>query len=155
MAAACVLIIDAKGKVLLQRRSDNGAWGIPGGAMEPGETFEETARREVFEETGLTVRSLTLVGTNSGPGAYYVYPNGDAVHLAGVIFASRDFSGQLHASDAETVDLRWFSPTALPNPLNPLDLAPLHHLREITWDPLDPGTSLPSADARPGLGSRP
>lgn len=53
LAGAGVIIVDNEGRILLQHRSDNGDWGIPGGSMELGESFEEAARREVLEETGL------------------------------------------------------------------------------------------------------
>ncbi len=62
MTACGIIIENEKGKVLLQRRRDNGFWGIPGGAMEPGETFEQAARREAKEETGLTLGELRLIG---------------------------------------------------------------------------------------------
>lgn len=55
-----VFVYDHEGRVLLHRRGDNGCWGFPGGVMELGESFEDTARREVFEETGLLVGELTL-----------------------------------------------------------------------------------------------
>jgi 8-oxo-dGTP pyrophosphatase MutT (NUDIX family) len=64
---AAVLIFDEAGQVLLQRRADNGRWGVPGGAMEPGESFEDAARREAREETGLIVARLILVDVFSGP----------------------------------------------------------------------------------------
>lgn len=130
MAAAGVLCIDPAGRVLLQRRSDNGSWGIPGGAMELGESFEETACREAREETGLTVHSLRFFCTNSGAEAYYEYPNGDRIHLAGVIFLSSDYSGSPTAADPETTELGWFAPAALPSDLNPLDRAPLRRLKD-------------------------
>ncbi|OKP87763.1 hypothetical protein A3844_10175 [Paenibacillus helianthi] len=45
---------------LLQRRTDNGLWGLPGGSLELGETLPEVAKRELLEETGLIANSLTL-----------------------------------------------------------------------------------------------
>ncbi len=53
LVAAGVLILDSLGHVLLCRRADDGTSVYPGGYIEPGETTEEAARREVFEETGL------------------------------------------------------------------------------------------------------
>ena len=50
MVGATVLITDFKGRLLLIRRHDNGCWGVPGGSMEPGESLEQTARRETREE---------------------------------------------------------------------------------------------------------
>ena len=61
MVGAGVLVFDAVYRLLLLRRSDNHLWGILGGAMEPGETLEETALREISEETGLEVRGMQLM----------------------------------------------------------------------------------------------
>ncbi|MEP6984348.1 MAG: NUDIX domain-containing protein, partial [Chloroflexota bacterium] len=59
-------ILDPMGeRVLLTRRTDNGRWCLPGGAMEAGESLAETCIREVREETGLEVRILRLVGIYS------------------------------------------------------------------------------------------
>ena len=55
MAGAGVILINKNGEVLLQKRSDNGCWDYPAGSMELGESFEECARREVLEETGIDV----------------------------------------------------------------------------------------------------
>src|SRR5215213_6141534 len=73
LVAAGVLICNPAGELLLQRRSDDQLWGIPGGSMELGESAEETARREVWEETGLTVGELRLFGVFSGPEMRHVY----------------------------------------------------------------------------------
>lgn len=51
MSGACVLLCNEQ-QLLLQRRTDNGCWGLPGGSMELGETLEEVAKRELFEEKG-------------------------------------------------------------------------------------------------------
>ena len=56
------------GRFLLIRRGDTGAWALPGGTLEWGETLRSALTREVAEETGATVRSLgRLIGVYSGP----------------------------------------------------------------------------------------
>ncbi len=54
-------IVDMKGRILLLRREDEGMWGLPKGRVEPGETLEQTAVREVEEETGLRVQLVRPV----------------------------------------------------------------------------------------------
>ena len=55
-------------EVLLQKRRDGGYWTMPGGALEPGESLEQAARRELLEETGLVAERLDLLTVCSGPG---------------------------------------------------------------------------------------
>ena len=63
MTVGCgVLITNDKDQLLLQKRSDTGDWGIPGGAMETGETYIENATREIREEAGIEVTNLKLFG---------------------------------------------------------------------------------------------
>jgi 8-oxo-dGTP diphosphatase len=65
----CVLC-DPAGRVLLVRRKNEpfeGAYALPGGFVDIGETVEAACRREVAEETGLAVSELRLVGVYSDP----------------------------------------------------------------------------------------
>ncbi|WP_051384687.1 NUDIX domain-containing protein [Sporolactobacillus laevolacticus] len=64
---AGALIVDELGRVLLQKRTfPSETWGIPCGMMELGESTKETAKREIFEETGLTIAHLHLFNVYSG-----------------------------------------------------------------------------------------
>ncbi|MFO7478679.1 MAG: NUDIX hydrolase [Methyloceanibacter sp.] len=77
----CV-IRDGKGRVLLIRRKNEpfkGAFALPGGFVEIGETLEAACRREALEETGLSVGALRLVGVYSDPGRD---PRGHTVSVA-------------------------------------------------------------------------
>lgn len=96
------IVYDDDGRLLLIRRGtapSRGAWSVPGGRCEPGETAEQACVREVAEETGLTVHVLRFAGR--------VYRDGPG----GVVYAIDDFvcrptGGTLHAAtDAD--DARW------------------------------------------------
>lgn len=115
LPTASVIVIDENGRILLQHRRDNGYWGLPGGAMEVGESFEETARREVLEETGLSVGKLELYYLHSGKHTFWKYPDGNQVYTAGVIFKTNDFTGELLADKAESLAVGWFTTDALPS----------------------------------------
>lgn len=114
MTVGCGVIIERDDRILLQHRKDHDVWGIPGGVMEPGETFETAAQRETLEETGLTVNQISLFGLYSGEKGYASYENGDRVYSVQVIFHSTDFSGELLQSGEESHEHRFFSRHELP-----------------------------------------
>ena len=93
ICAAGVIIINDKNELLLQLRADNHTWGISGGAMEMGETLEETARREVLEETGLNINKLRFFGIYSGKNQHFIYPNKDEVYYAIAVYITTDYHG--------------------------------------------------------------
>ena len=118
------IVQDATGKLLLQRRSDNGLWGLPGGSVEIGESVRDAITREVREETGLTVEVVRLVGVYSDPKVQTVrYPDGNVVHYVSTLFACRILGGTLQTCD-ETLDLNFFDLAHLPE-----DLVPMHRVR--------------------------
>jgi len=110
---AAVILNDA-GHVLLQRRSDDGEWGLPGGAMEPGEEPAESLVREVREETALEVVPERIVGVYSGPDFRVSYANGDQAMIVSITFACRSLGGEPRINDDESLELRYFPPDALP-----------------------------------------
>jgi 8-oxo-dGTP pyrophosphatase MutT (NUDIX family) len=113
LVGAAALVNDIHGSLLMNFRPDNHTWGIPGGAMEPGESLEETARRETQEETGLVLGEIRLFGVFSGPEFYYRYPHGDEVYNATIVYTCHDFSGVLDESNEESLKLRFFSPSEI------------------------------------------
>ncbi len=119
MVGATVLILDSKNRLLMLKRSDNSAWGVPGGAMELGETFEETAKRETLEETGLEVGAMALFGMFSGPELYYRYPNGDEVYNVSVVYLTHDMRGEIKLKDGEHRKFRYFELSSLPEQISP------------------------------------
>src|SRR5512137_384211 len=102
MVGAAVLIVDEQGRLLLLKRSDSGCWGPPGGAVEPGEEVESAARREVFEETGVTLGGLEVFGIFSGAELFYRYPNGDEVHNVSIIYLGREMEGEIRLTNEHT-----------------------------------------------------
>jgi len=134
LAGAVVLIFDGQGRVLMQHRTDDQSWDFPGGFMEPGETVEQAARREVWEETGLAIGTLTLFGVYSGPAYYYEYPNGDQVCPVCIVYTTQDVQGSLHADGAEGSEVRFFPVGELPEGVLP-------PVRQILEDYLASGKS--------------
>jgi len=102
------VIFNEDKKVLLTRRSDNGQWCLPGGAMEPGESVAEACAREVWEETGLRVEVLRLIGVYSDPHRVIIYPDGNKVHIVALSFEAKVTGGELGLSD-ETTEFGYFS----------------------------------------------
>ncbi|HWO75357.1 MAG TPA: NUDIX hydrolase [Bacillus sp. (in: firmicutes)] len=121
MAGANVLLLDENNRLLLQLRKDNHCWGLAGGALEPGETLEEAAMRELYEETGLQAKKLKLFHVFSGQDFYYQYPHGDEVYNVIAIYICNEYEGTLKAEASEILDLQFFNLNELPPKISPPD----------------------------------
>jgi len=131
MVGAGVINIDEDGRVLMILRTDNGCWGLPGGALEPGETLEDTARRELTEETGLSAGGLELLTVLSGPDFFYRYPNGDEVHNVIALFVADEVTGVEQPCGIEATEVCRFHLSALPDNLDPIDSLSINAYLEL------------------------
>lgn len=116
LPGSVVIIVNDQNEVLLQNRHD-GNWGLPGGLMDLGESFEEVAKREVFEETGLVVENLKLLNVYSGTKYYLKIPNGDELYSATAVYYTQDVSGDIKIEYSESKDLKYFATDNLPKKL--------------------------------------
>ena len=108
-----VIIQDDKGNYLLQQRK-NGNWGLLGGLNEVGESLEETAIREVYEESGLHITQLQQIHTFSGKKFIFKLENQDQIQAVSTLFLAEKISGQTNLKSDETLDLKYFSYASLP-----------------------------------------
>lgn len=116
LVGAVAVIIDRQGRILLQkRRTPKGMWGIPGGLMELGESAEETAKREVFEESGLNIRRLKLINVYSGPQNFAMAENGDQYYAVTVAYSTELYEGKLNTDSAESIKFEFRDPDDLPD----------------------------------------
>ncbi|WP_442804271.1 NUDIX domain-containing protein [Streptomyces luteogriseus] len=107
--AASAVVVDDAGRILLQRRRDNGMWALPGGVMHIGESLPECAVRETREETGFEVEVIGIVGTYTNPRHVFAYDDGEVRQEFSICFLARPVAGQLAVSE-ESTDVRWFDP---------------------------------------------
>ncbi|WP_455660784.1 NUDIX hydrolase [Pradoshia sp.] len=121
MVGAAVLVLNEQGKLLLQLRKDNGHWGLPGGSLEVMESLEETASRELLEETGLSARNVEFFELFSGEEFHYIYPHGDEVYNVIAAFICRAYEGDLTPQPGEVSALHFFALDDLPEQISPPD----------------------------------
>ena len=115
------VMILKSGKILLGKRHDNpvkassllngaGKWTMPGGKLHFGETFEQGAKREVFEETGIRLNKVDVMCVNQDII--------ETAHFVTLGLLSTDFSGEPKAMEPDEItEWKWFELDKLPSPL--------------------------------------
>lgn len=134
---SALIVRNNKGEILLAERTDRNMWCLPGGLQELGETFEDTAIRELNEETTLKANKedLVLIGVVSGESRKNTYPNGDQVYNNTVLYLLTKYEGTLNSDYSELIDtgenfidkkesrsLKFFNTNELPDNLMDTDL---------------------------------
>ena len=134
--AAGGIVFNACGEILLQKRADNGWWGLPCGHIDVGESVQDAALREIWEETGIRTRAKRLVGIYSDPQHNVIgaYPDGSLIHFVVAIFECEYLSGELQVSE-ESTDVRYFPYSGLPSSTVLCDLRAIEDALENRTEP--------------------
>ncbi|WP_339321256.1 NUDIX domain-containing protein [Paenibacillus sp. FSL W8-0194] len=122
-----ILVRNNAGEMLLQQRAGAEEWGLPLGSMTPGESLEDAARRELWEETSLTAKEVRLVQMFSGPEFKKVAKNGDEEFLVIALYEADGLQSELDFRAEVNKALRFFG-EPLPA-LDALTLTLLEHCR--------------------------
>src|SRR5215471_19614184 len=113
--SANVIVVNGQGEILLIRRTDNGNWAVPGGAMDLGESITDAAVRETREETGIECEITGLIGIYTNPRHVIRYTSNEEVRQEfSVVFTARPTGGELRPS-SESSELQWIAPAAAAN----------------------------------------
>ncbi|UII57664.1 NUDIX domain-containing protein [Cytobacillus spongiae] len=114
MPSVTGIVRNELGEILLQNKGNGEKWSLPAGAIELGEAPAQAVVREVWEETGLYVVPIKLIGVFAGKEYRYQYPNGHKVEYTIFIFDCAVQGGYISPVDEETAELRYFHPKVMP-----------------------------------------
>ena len=123
------LIFNDLGKLLLQKQALFGSWALPHGCVDVGESALDALKREVGEETGLSVTRADPFGLYSDPKYSVTYPNGDQVQTFTIAFLVKEWSGKLTVDGDEVEQLRFFPLENLPEPIYPIHVDTIEDYR--------------------------
>ncbi len=114
VVAVTAFILDAAGRLLMIRRTDNNLYAIPGGAQEIGETISQAIVREVTEETGILVEVTGLIGVYSDPEHVIAFADGEVRQEFSLCFRARPINGE-PCTSSESKEVLWAEPAKLDN----------------------------------------
>lgn len=103
-----VLIEDHEGRFLVTQRANSGAWCLPGGSMELGESLLDAVHREAYEEANVTLHGVEAFGISSDPTIErHTYPNGDIVQNVSLLAHAHLNDGEVRSNDGEAYEFRF------------------------------------------------
>ncbi|MCY9696087.1 NUDIX hydrolase [Paenibacillus alginolyticus] len=118
MMGAAAIILDSERRILLVKHSyGKNNWDLPGGKSEANESAQETAKREVLEETGLKVEVGQLTGI-------YYDPIYDMHHF--VFISNNENQQEPVPSSPEILECRYYSIDELPKPISDFTYKRIH-----------------------------
>ena len=109
MPTASVVVFDEARRILLVRHVEGNQWTTPGGLIEPEETPADAAVREAWEETGLAVELVRIIGVFGGKPCTSTYANGDRMAWVSTVFEAKVVGGTPRHDGEETLEVRFLS----------------------------------------------
>lgn len=139
------IVYSPHGEILLVRQRDGNAWSTPGGSVELDEKPIDAVVRETWEETGLLVQPIALIGVFGGPNFVVRYSNGDETQYVMSVFECAVTSGELASETDEVTACRFVAEaefqTLVVSPWTK-EVLPLCYSRprepvigSVSWDP--------------------
>ncbi len=110
--AVTAIVRNEEDDILMIQRTDNGLWALPGGTQELGESTVDAVRREVQEETGISVDVTGLSGIYSDPKHVIAYDDGEVRQEFSLCFHAVPTGGEPRPSDESRI-VRWVPPDIL------------------------------------------
>jgi 8-oxo-dGTP pyrophosphatase MutT (NUDIX family) len=95
LPSVTAIVYGKRGEILLVHQRDGDVWSTPGGAVEPDESPVDAVVRETWEETGLLVKPVGLIGVFGGPNFVVRYANDDETQYVMTVFECSQLSGEL------------------------------------------------------------
>ena len=135
LPSTALIALDPEGRILLQRRTDDGTWGLPGGLLEIGEAPEEAVVRETKEEMGLEIDEVELFDVFGGSELYHDYPGQGRVYSVSVAYIARGITGEPRVDGDEVAEARFFSVDDVPSNIERGCRPILSRFRERTGAP--------------------
>ena len=115
---AAIFLVSPNNEILLEKRSDTGWWGVPGGKVEVGETLSDAIIRETFEETGIKIKKKDLytygIYSNPQEGRILKYPE-RKVHLIDILFLVKLKKIPKLILSEESIEMKFFNKIELKN----------------------------------------
>lgn len=116
------LIFNDRGELLLEKQTLFGSWALPHGCVDVGESVFDALKREVKEETGISVVRAEPFGLYTDPKYSVTYPNGDQVQTFTVAFLIKEWYGEPVVDGEEVAELGFFPLDSLPDPIYPIHM---------------------------------
>lgn len=110
---ATAVVLDDSMRILLEKRSDDKKWSIPGGIVGPNQSVKECIVADISRETGLTTEMQNLHLFDELSGKAHYYPNGDIIYSVKIVYVAKHCTGELQ-TNYENLKLKYFDLHQIP-----------------------------------------